>query len=127
MSSPLSSLFITDNKEIPYIVCPLCGLHRKLFKNGRYAIIRKKALKANSRSVKYNPEKETRFDIVNIKDEPFISIRERLNGRGGLYEIRTLTIKEALEDPEYSDIARELLSQIKEQIERIKQEIDTLL
>ena len=116
-----------ERREVPFVVCPLCGLHRKLEKNGRWAIIKKKMGEIRSRAIKYNPEKETRFDIVDIKKEPFISIRLRSYDRGGLPEIEALTMEEALKHPEYRDKAKELLSQIKEQIEKLLPEIERLL
>lgn len=118
---------ILEAEEIPFVVCPLCGLHRKLKKNGRWAIIRKKMGDIRSRALKYNPEKETRFDIVNIQDEPFISIRLRALGRGGLPEVRALTLKEAIEDPEYREDTIELLRQIKSKIEELLPQIDRIL
>ena len=113
---------------IPYVVCPLCGLSRKAHKNGRYALIRKKQ-GIESRAVKYNPEKETRFDVVNFFEEPFISLRVRAFGRGGLPEAFGLTMEEALksDNEEIRRMARDLLAQIKFHTEELLNHVNKLL
>ena len=113
---------------IPFVVCPLCGLSRKSEKTGRYALIRKKQ-GIESRAAKYNPDKETRFDIVNFFEEPFISFRVRAFGRGGLPEAFGLTMEEALknDNPEIREMAREYLTQIKFQCEELLNHINKLL
>ena len=127
------NLTITTSKGeevtlIPFVVCPLCGLSRKVGKNGRYALIRKKQ-GIESRAIKYNPEKETRFDTVNFFEEPFISFRVRTAGRGGLPEAFGLTIEEALknDNEEIREMARDLLTQIKFQAEELLNHINKLI
>ena len=114
-----------ERTEIPYVVCPLCGLHRKLHKNGLYALRRKKQ-EIRSRAAKYNPEKDTRFDIVNLEDEPFLSIRVSEGKDGGLKEVKTYTMKEAVKSEYKEDVIR-LLEEMKEQIGKISKTIDRLL
>lgn len=113
---------------IPYVICPLCGISRKLEKNGRYALIKKKQ-GIESRAAKYNPDKETRFDIVNFYEEPFFSFRVRAFGRGGLPEAFGMTIKEALEsdNEEIRQKAMDLITQIKFQAEELLNYINELL
>lgn len=133
-------------KKIAFVVCPLCGLSRKLTKTGGYYIRQSKIRKPklikdleeelkrgekikSLRSKIYNPQKDTRFNIYSF-DEPFISIRQS-NGRGtGFKEIKDEIIK-------MSDIPKEkkkdrekllvLVKEIREQCQKILDYTDKLV
>lgn len=47
-----------------------------------------------SRAFKYNPKKETSFNIVNFKEEPFIIFKTSLGRGGGFREIGGIKLKE---------------------------------
>jgi hypothetical protein len=100
-----------QTKEVPYVVCPFCGMNRVLHKNGRYFINRIKSrvediidiekrleqgLEIKSpRSKKYNPNKETRFDIYDLENSPFISLRVNSRGRySGMEEVRIIRLSD---------------------------------
>lgn len=103
---------ILKRKKILFIVCPFCGMHRVLEKKGTGFV--KRAKKENidvfedklkngeyiksERSKFYNPNKQVAFNLYNFKEEPFISIRVSFGGRGrgGVYEVGALTIKDIL-------------------------------
>ena len=134
-------------KKIAFVICPLCCNHKKLNKTGAHYIMKLKAadrkdkelkyrleegleIPARSRSRKYNPYKHTAYNLMNIEEEPFISIRVRGNGRGGFYElpisetgkiedgsIRLLDIpKQSKKDRE---VLLEIVNEIREQCKRI--------
>ena len=90
-------------KEVHFTVCPLCGLNRKLDKTGMFAEIRK---------VKTPISKgRARYDKVDLKNIPFIDIREGLGGRGrGFPRIKGITLKEAQQDPLYEDLIKQIIS-----------------
>ncbi|HDK42282.1 MAG TPA: hypothetical protein ENG87_02800 [Candidatus Pacearchaeota archaeon] len=95
-------------KLVPYVVCPLCGLNRPLHKTGNYYIMRKKAKAKNidefkqkleegkyiksSRSKRYNPNKETRFNLYDLKNGPFISLRQALGRGHGIKEVEIIKL-----------------------------------
>lgn len=133
-----------------YIVCPLCAMNRPLHRTGSWARSRaKKLLKGKTatkahtewqrkfktkenmseRRRKYNPEAQTRFDLVDVKTAPFISIREARGkgGRGtgaGFQEVAIVTLKNIanLPDEDLKQIMP-LISQLKKQCENILEEI----
>lgn len=83
-----------------WLVCPFCGMSRKLIKSGTEA---KKPLS----EVKGVP----RFDVVNPKDSPFIDIRDVSGGRGsGFPRIDYKSLESVLDDPEYADLIEQLYS-----------------
>jgi hypothetical protein len=92
-------------KEGIFVVCPFCGLNRKLNKTGLWAEIR---------GVDITTKKETRFDRLDPETAPFIDFRDCSGGRGkGYPRIRTLTIKESY--PEYAW----LIIQVRDQILKV--------
>jgi len=126
---------IQKRKKILFLVCPFCGMHRVIEKKGTGFI--KQAKKENidvfeeklktgeyiksERSKFYNPNKEVRFDLYNFKEEPFISIRVSIGGKGqgGIYEIGSLTIEEVLKLPEnIRSRFIKYLQQLKDQAEK---------
>ena len=110
-----------------FVVCPLCGIHRKLHKNGLYAIRRKKARQIESRARIYNPDKETRFDVVNIEDEPFFSIRLSTGRAEGLVEVFGVPLKDALKYPALREETIRLLREMKKQLDNLSSKVDELL
>ena len=104
---------IERKKKILYVVCPLCGMHRKIDKTGNYLI--RKAKKEGTRvwdweiktggyikserSKYYNPFKKVAFNY-NFKEEPFISIRISLGKKGGFPEIKGIRL---IDIPKLSD------------------------
>ena len=105
----------TQYKLIPFVVCPLCGNHKKVEKNGIYALQRLKS-KGKVRVPKGEKQTEARFDIIDFKNNKFFSFRIA-RGRQGLPEVYNLTLKEAIthENPEIRAKAIELAKQIKKQ------------
>lgn len=142
-------------KKIAFCVCLLCGMHKKLNKTGANYILKLKAadrkdkelkykleegleIPARSKSKKYNPYKHTAYNLINIEEEPFISIRVRGNGKGGFYELpisETGRVEEGsirLSDiPKQSKKDREMLleivDEIREQCKRILDYTDKLI
>ncbi len=117
---------IEERPAVVYVVCPLCGLHRKLHKNGRYALWRKKMGAIRSRALVYNPGKDTRFDIVNYETEPFLSIRATAGKGTGMKEIDFLTMREAV-NSEYRHEVIELLKQTRKKAQELILFIDELI
>lgn len=136
-------------KKIAFCVCPFCGLHRKLNKTGAHYILKLKAadkkdkelkyrleegleIPARSKSRKYNPYKHTAYNLINIEEEPFISIRVRGEGRGGFYELpisETGRVEDGsirlLDIPKQSKKDREMLLEIVDEIrEQCKRFLD---
>jgi len=94
-----------------WIVCPFCGLSRKIDKTGAYA-------KRYGKEITSKKER-IRFDKLNPEEAVFIDVRETGLGRGaGFPRINELckTIKEAKDNPEY----KEFIEQIKNQILKIQ-------
>lgn len=135
-------------KTILYVVCPLCGLNRPIFKTGIWSRNwRKRALSGfdkekiaramrfyeeklasgtgaliRSRAKKYNPSKETRFDIVNLDKEPFISERVDLGRGKGFKEIGITPLAQVTKSENEEGI--ELLKQVKKQCIKILNAIE---
>jgi len=126
---------IERKKKILYVVCPLCGMHRKIDKTGNYLI--QKAKKEGTRvwdweiktggyikserSKYYNPFKKVAFNY-NFKEEPFISIRISLGKKGGFPEIRGIRFIDIPKLPDwikYKKIFIEYIKEIKEQCEEL--------
>jgi hypothetical protein len=125
----LDDLYITledgrQYKLIPYVVCPLCGLNRKINKNGRFAIQKKKSGKKLRHT---NLDKDTRFDRVDFKNNHFFSFRVSI-GRGGIVEVLPLTIEEAInhENPSIREKARDLAKQIYQQASQLKEYLEQI-
>jgi hypothetical protein len=94
-------------KLLKYLVCPLCGMHRKMFKNGMSFVRKSKArgwgreavikdlqegrLIKSERSSYYNPSKETGFSSMDLKVMPFISLRRSDGRQSGFSEIEIIT------------------------------------
>jgi len=98
--------------EGEWIVCPFCGLSRKITKTGAYAERYGKQIT----SIK----PKARFDKLNPEEAVFIDARETGLGRGAGFpriDELCLTIKEAKDHPQY----KEFIEQIKNQIEKINQ------
>ncbi len=93
-----------------WVVCPLCGLNRKLHKTGGYAERYKKPLTKK--------KGETRFDRLSPESAPFIDIRETGGGRGtGFPRIGQLTLEEVKDNPLYSDLVKQIVEQSKKVLE----------
>ena len=126
---------IERKKKILYVVCPLCGMHRKIDKTGSYFIqkVKKEGIRVedwkmktgryikSERSKYYNPFKKVVFNY-NFKEEPFISIRISLGRRGGLPEIRGIRL---VDIPKLSDrikhkkIFTEYIKEVEEQCKEL--------
>jgi len=117
---------IEERDTIPFVVCPLCGLHRKMHKTGRDALRRKKIGEIKSRAAVYNPGKDTRFDVVNLEKEPFLSIRVASGRSAGLKEIDMLTLEEAI-NSEYRHEVILLLKQMRKKAKELLTVIDKLI
>jgi len=126
---------IERKKKILYVVCPLCGMHRKIDKTGDYFVQRAKKenlrvwnweLKEgeyikSERSKYYNPFKKVVFNY-NFKEEPFISIRISLGKKGGFPEIRSIRlidIPKLSDRIKYKKIFIEYIKEVKEQCEEL--------
>ena len=126
---------IERKKKILYVVCPLCGMHRKIDKTGDYFVQRAKKenlrvwnweLKEgeyikSERSKYYNPFKKVVFNY-NFKEEPFISIRISLGKKGGFPEIRgirLIDIPKLSDRIKYKKIFIEYIKEVKEQCEEL--------
>jgi len=123
-------------RAVPYVVCPMCGTHEPLRKTGTYSrkirkrMSRREAEKhekdwkagrlVKSRAKIYNPHKEVAFNVMNVEEEPFVSIRVS-TGRGkGFVEKAIITFKDIQNLPEEDkEILLPLVEQIRYQCERI--------
>jgi len=109
-------------KEVTMIVCPFCGMGR---------VLEQKGTRAERRGDPVRP-KRIRFDQVDPRTAPFVDIREAPGGkvkldaprgtigRGkapgkGFRRIASLTLAEALKEPEFKD----LIDQLKEQYDKV--------
>ena len=126
-----------DLKHKAYVICPLCGLNRPLNKTGGYFIQKTKAKGKTAlilqhelrktkkyikseRARKYNPRKYTSFNIVNIEDEPFISIRVSLGRGRGFEEVDIIKLSDIKDfKGQDKEILLELVNEIREQCKRI--------
>jgi len=126
-----------DLKHKAYVICPLCGLNRPLNKTGGYYIQKSKAKGKTAlilqhelrktrkhikseRAKKYNPRKYTSFNIVNIEDEPFISVRISLGRGRGFKEVSIIKLSDIPSMPERDkEILIELVGEIREQCQKI--------
>jgi hypothetical protein len=103
---------------VSYIVCPLCCKSRPLRRTG---IHRLRTLKQGSkktqaeRSRLYNPDKELRFDLFDIENSPFVSVRVS-QGRRGFIEKAIIRFQDIARLPEKDrEILLPFLRQIKNQ------------
>lgn len=88
---------MSDNR---WLVCPFCGLSRKLIKSGIEA---KKSLKV----IKGLPK----FDVVDPTSGVFIDYRDITGGRGsGFPRIDFETLEQIKNNPEYEDLILQLRS-----------------
>ena len=119
---------------VPFLICPICGLNRPMNRTGVYAMnIAKRNIKSergmreyvkqfiegkriHSRAKKYNPSKETRFDIVNIEDEPFVMYKIA-GGKGRFNEVPELAVTYS-DIKKMSDNDQRILGEYVEQIKR---------
>lgn len=117
-------------KKLAFVVCPLCSLSRKLNKTGAYYTgkrKRKKGTASEYRSLLYNPQKETAFNLYDLENSPFISLRVA-SGKGyGLPEVEIIKLKDIANLPKKDQkVLFELLEQIKEQCSKIIDYINLL-
>lgn len=105
-------------RHMSYIVCPLCCLNRPLNRTGSYSRMTQKrksfkeykdeyrigadgkttektGKKIQRRSAKYNPNGETRFDLYDTENAPFISVRQYLGAgvKSGISEVAIVTLE----------------------------------
>lgn len=88
--------------ELEYTKCLVCGWNRPIERKGTKRIQREQP-----------PDKQYlfRYDIVDLDNAAFISIRE-CGGRGkGFKEVRRITLKEAIESNTYPELRESLVSQ----------------
>ena len=98
-----------------WIVCPFCGLSRKIKKTGAYA-------RRYGKEIIMEKE-EVRLDKLDPENAVFIDARETGLGRGrGFPRINELclTLKEIKNLPEYQDF----INQIKNQIQKIQKVLE---
>jgi len=124
---------IERKKKILFVVCPLCGLHRKIDKTGECLIQKAKkegiriedwAIKRgmfikSERSKYYNPFKKVGFNY-NFKEEPFISIRIAVGKKKGFPEIGAIRLTDIPNLPEkYKKTFMEFVKEIEKQCEEL--------
>lgn len=131
-------------KKIAFVVCPCCGMSRKLNKTGGYYIQQSKTRKPklisdleeklrtgelikSPRSRTYNPEKNTGFNTYSF-NEPFISIRES-GGRGtGFREVEIIKMSDIPKLPKKDQkMLLDLVNEIREQCNKILDYTDKLI
>jgi len=137
---------ITDierRKKVLYVVCPFCGMHRVIEKKGTNFLKKAKHWESrvfepefkqgkfikSERSKYYNPYKEVSFNKYNFKEEPFISIRVKIGGKGegGFYEIAYLTIEDVLKLSEkFKEKFIKYLLELREQAEKFLKYLDEI-
>lgn len=124
--------------RIAYLHCPVCGMNRKLNKTGGYYIWKQKQKGGkfdeakikdsleegkkikSSRSKKYNPNKITAFNLYDLKNGPFISLREAQGRKRGIREVEIIKLSDIKKMPERDQIVlRELVSELREQCQKI--------
>lgn len=127
-----------------YVVCPLCALNRPLKRTGTWARNRAKSLtgiarkawteKFNTKALlserrrKYNPNIETRFDLYNINEAPFISIREARGRGAGFVEVDMIKFED-IKNASCSDkeLLMPLVLQMRDQCFKILKATDDLV
>lgn len=88
--------------ELEYTKCVVCGWTRPIERKGTKRIQRDQS-----------PDKRYtfRYDVVDLGNAAFVSIRE-CGGRGkGFKEIRKITLQEAVEDDTYEELRESLKNQ----------------
>lgn len=117
-------------KTVPYVVCPLCALSRPL----RRSEIHKARLRQryerktqSERSKLFNPNKEIAFDLFDVENGPFISIRVS-QGRRGFTEKAIITFRDVKNLPERDqEVLLPLIKQIRAQCKEILKATDDLI
>ena len=135
------------SRLIAYVVCPLCSMHRKMAKNGRSYLqhIKRRGKKKSeierlehlldtggaiksSRTRKYNPDKDTRFDTYNLEKAPFISLRVSHGRSSGFKEVEIIKLRNIKEMHEGDqEIVMDLVHQIREQCQKILDYTDKIV
>jgi len=88
--------------ELEYTKCLVCGWSRPLERKGTKRIQAEKV--ADKQYI-------FRYDVVDLDNAAFISIRE-CGGRGkGFTEVRRITLKEAIESNTYPELRESLVRQ----------------
>lgn len=100
--------------EIKMIKCLLCGWHHAIESKGSKRLVRGKPV---SESKGY-----FRFDKVNPEESALISVRECRGRSGGLPEVSKITLTEAMNQPEYSELINSLRKQAYKILEILTQE-----
>ncbi|MCL6577970.1 MAG: hypothetical protein K6T73_01100 [Candidatus Bathyarchaeota archaeon] len=129
---------------VSFLVCPLCGLHKRMGRTGMHFIIKMKRYGkrakevaeklvetkeiVGSRAREYNPHKEDSFSLVDLKEAPFVSIREA-RGRGkGMPEIAIIRISDIPNLPAADrKILIPLLLQARDKCQEIIKEVEAVI
>lgn len=99
MAEEIRKPSIGEEVEFPGIQCPICRLWRPLVKKGTRA-------RAEGKPLDKKEPGAVRLDWGEL--DQFIDIRSRAKGRGGFYRIKTISLKEAKNLPEYNNIIDQL-------------------
>lgn len=83
--------------------CPLCGWHWTIEHKGSKRIIKGKPFN--------KPKGRFSFNKLDPKEAAFISVREARGGREGFPEVNKISLEEAVNNTEYSDLVDSLVRQ----------------
>lgn len=89
--------------RIKTVKCLLCGWHHPIEHKGSMRLQRGESADL--------PKGRFTFEKFDPKEEKFISIRECRGRGGGLPEIDTIKLSEAMKDPEYEELIASLRNQ----------------
>lgn len=88
----------TDDR---FLVCPFCGMNRKLIKSG-----------TNTEKIIDQIKPPSKLDVVDIETRPFIDHRDISGGRGsGFPRVSFETLAQVKDWPEYADLIEGLKRQ----------------